>query len=188
MKIEKKMRETIKSHNNGIPLSDYNIKKISRVVNKDLKRRHDNVKKLILTEMNAKEAELMELYHGSPNAMQIIKDGFSAQYSDNSNMFGVGIYFANFSSKSNQFAWGNMQGCPPHRDRSCSKCVRHLLVCSCFMGNIYRPTAPTRQVPKGFHSVAAEPGVVPSLCYPEFAVLNGDQALPLYLIEYTIVP
>ncbi|XP_059470147.1 poly [ADP-ribose] polymerase tankyrase-like [Neocloeon triangulifer] len=183
-----KLRATIKPHKNGIPLSDYTINKISLVINEDLQKRHADLKELILIEMNSEEAEEMDLYHGSPNALQIVNEGFSVQLSAASNMFGKGIYFASYSSKSNQYAWGNNNGCPAHRKRSCTKCVRHLLVCRCFMGNIYRPKEPVLTIPKGYHSVVAEPGVVPTLRYPEYAVLNGDQALPLYLIEYTIVP
>lgn len=41
-------------------------------------------------------------------------------------MFGAGIYFAEHSSKSNQYVYGigNGIGCPTHKDKSCYQCHR----------------------------------------------------------------
>jgi len=41
-------------------------------------------------------------------------------------MFGAGIYFAEHSSKSNQYVYGigGGTGCPTHKDRSCYTCHR----------------------------------------------------------------
>lgn len=41
-------------------------------------------------------------------------------------MFGAGIYFAEHSSKSNQYVYGigGGSGCPAHKDRSCYDCKR----------------------------------------------------------------
>ena len=41
-------------------------------------------------------------------------------------MFGAGIYFAENSSKSNQYVYGigGGTGCPAHKDRSCYICHR----------------------------------------------------------------
>lgn len=42
-------------------------------------------------------------------------------------MFGAGIYFAENSSKSNQYVYGigGGTGCPTHKDRSCYLCHRY---------------------------------------------------------------
>lgn len=44
-------------------------------------------------------------------------------------MFGAGIYFAENSSKSNQYVYGigGGTGCPLHKDRSCYVCHRFTL-------------------------------------------------------------
>ena len=43
-------------------------------------------------------------------------------------MFGAGIYFAEHSSKSNQYIYGigGGTGCPLHKDRSCYICHRYV--------------------------------------------------------------
>ncbi|XP_065341271.1 poly [ADP-ribose] polymerase tankyrase-1-like [Cloeon dipterum] len=189
--VVKKMKESIVSHRNGIPLSDYVVTKVEKVVNSKLESQHKSIIKMIKMEMSKEDAAnalTLHLYHGSPNAQKIALGGFDVEFSATQNMFGKGIYFAALSSKSNQYAWGNNAGCPQHRSRSCCVCPRQLLLCECFMGKPFKPTRANEPVPRGFHSVIAEPANVSGLRYPEYAILNSAQALPQYLITYNIKP
>lgn len=50
----------------------------------------------------------------------------------------LGIYFAEHSSKSNQYVYGiGGSGCPKHKDRSCYECVRNLLLCRVALGKCF---------------------------------------------------
>ena len=53
-------------------------------------------------------------------------------------MFGAGIYFAENSSKSNQYVWGigGGTGCPIHKDKSCYTCKRQLILCRVTLGEL----------------------------------------------------
>lgn len=63
---------------------------------------------------------------GSPFIHYIIHNGFDERHAYIGGMFGAGIYFAEHSSKSNQYVWGigGGTGCSEHRDRSCYSCKR----------------------------------------------------------------
>lgn len=63
---------------------------------------------------------------GSPFINAIIHKGFDERHAYIGGMFGAGIYFAENSSKSNQYVYGigGGTGCPPHKDRSCYVCHR----------------------------------------------------------------
>lgn len=54
-------------------------------------------------------------------------------------MFGAGIYFAENSSKSNQYVWGigGGTGCPVHKDKSCYTCKRQLILCRVTLGKFF---------------------------------------------------
>ena len=54
-------------------------------------------------------------------------------------MFGAGIYFAENSSKSNQYVWGigGGTGCPIHKDKSCYSCKRQLILCRVTLGEFF---------------------------------------------------
>lgn len=58
-------------------------------------------------------------------------------------MFGAGIYFAEHSSKSNQYVYGigGGSGCAVHRDPACALCERTLLVCRVVLGKPCLQTA-----------------------------------------------
>ena len=66
------------------------------------------------------------VHAGSPFIHYIIHNGFDERHAYIGGMFGAGIYFAEHSSKSNQYVWGigGGTGCPEHRDRSCYSCNR----------------------------------------------------------------
>ena len=63
---------------------------------------------------------------GSPFVNTIIHKGFDERHAYIGGMFGAGIYFAENSSKSNQYVYGlgGGTGCPLHKDRSCPICHR----------------------------------------------------------------
>lgn len=63
---------------------------------------------------------------GSPFVNAIIHKGFDERHAYIGGMFGAGIYFAENSSKSNQYVYGigGGTGCPVHKDRSCYICHR----------------------------------------------------------------
>lgn len=64
---------------------------------------------------------------GSPFINAIIHKGFDERHAYIGGMFGAGIYFAENSSKSNQYVYGigGGTGCPTHKDRSCYLCHRY---------------------------------------------------------------
>lgn len=64
---------------------------------------------------------------GSPFVNAIIHKGFDERHAYIGGMFGAGIYFAENSSKSNQYVYGigGGTGCPLHKDRSCYVCHRY---------------------------------------------------------------
>ena len=91
------------------------------------------------------------LFHGSPFINAIVQKGFDERHAYIGGMFGAGIYFAEHSSKSNQYVYGicGGTGCPAHKDRSCYICHRWayknkwvlnlklLLNCICSLNIIY---------------------------------------------------
>ena len=68
------------------------------------------------------------LFHGSPFINAIVQKGFDERHAYIGGMFGAGIYFAEHSSKSNQYIYGigGGTGCPLHKDRSCYICHRYV--------------------------------------------------------------
>ncbi len=66
---------------------------------------------------------------GSPFVNAIIHKGFDERHAYIGGMFGAGIYFAENSSKSNQYVYGigGGTGCPLHKDRSCYVCHRYIV-------------------------------------------------------------
>lgn len=69
---------------------------------------------------------VMLFLSGSPFVNAIIHKGFDERHAYIGGMFGAGIYFAENSSKSNQYVYGigGGTGCPLHKDRSCYICHR----------------------------------------------------------------
>ena len=93
-------------------------------------------------------------------------------------MFGAGIYFAEHSSKSNQYVYGigGGTGCPVHKDRSCYQCHRQLLLCRVTLGKSFLQFSAMKMAhaPPGHHSVVGRPSAG-GLTYPEFVVYRGEQ-------------
>lgn len=101
----------------------------------------------------------------------------------------TGIYFAENSSKSNQYVngMGGGSGCQLHKDKSCYKCKRQLLLCRVALGKSFFHFSAIKMAhaPPGHHSVTGRPSGG-GLTYPEYVVYRGEQSYPEFLISYTL--
>ena len=90
----------------------------------------------------------------------------------------LGIYFAENSSKSNQYVYGigGGTGCPDHRDRSCYICHRQMLLCRVALGKPFLQFAAMKMAhaPPGHHAVIGRPSVG-GLNFAEYVVYRGEQ-------------
>ena len=93
-------------------------------------------------------------------------------------MIVLGIYFAENSSKSNQYVYGigGGTGCPDHRDRSCYVCHRQLLLCRVTLGKPFLQFSAMKMAhaPPGHHAVIGRPSVG-GLNFAEYVVYRGEQ-------------
>ncbi|XP_076127548.1 tankyrase, TRF1-interacting ankyrin-related ADP-ribose polymerase b [Alosa pseudoharengus] len=191
--VEEEMQSTIREHrdggNAGGVFSRYNILKIQKVVNKKLRERYTHRQKEIADENHNHHNERM-LFHGSPFINAIIHKGFDERHAYIGGMFGAGIYFAENSSKSNQYVYGigGGTGCPTHKDRSCYVCHRQMLFCRVTLGKSFLQFSAMKMAhaPPGHHSVIGRPSVN-GLAYAEYVIYRGEQAYPEYLITYQIL-
>ncbi|CAB3380233.1 Hypothetical predicted protein [Cloeon dipterum] len=208
IRIAEWMSRTIMTHK-CVRLSEFSIKQMLEIKNPVLLERFSRSKQRIECKNGGGSCELVELFHGSPFAIEIAVSGFNEQHCKENNMFGKGnkttigsqrssckeiilvtncVYFTKHASKANQFSWGANTGCPEHNDRNCDICLRYLLVCSCLMGKQFRATfQPLAAAPIGFDSIVAEPSSVKGIKYAEFVLLSGEQALPKVLVAYHAV-
>uniref|UniRef100_A0AAR2IQQ3 Poly [ADP-ribose] polymerase n=1 Tax=Pygocentrus nattereri TaxID=42514 RepID=A0AAR2IQQ3_PYGNA len=190
--VEEEMQSTIREHrdggNAGGVFSRYNVIKIQKVVNKKLRERYTHRQKEIADENHNHHNERM-LFHGSPFINAIIHKGFDERHAYIGGMFGAGIYFAENSSKSNQYVYGigGGTGCPTHKDRSCYLCHRQMLFCRVTLGKSFLQFSAMKMAhaPPGHHSVIGRPSVN-GLAYAEYVIYRGEQAYPEYLITYQI--
>uniref|UniRef100_A0A674CFS1 Poly [ADP-ribose] polymerase n=1 Tax=Salmo trutta TaxID=8032 RepID=A0A674CFS1_SALTR len=191
--VEEELQSTIREHrdggNAGGVFSRYNILKIQKVVNKKLRERYSHRQKEIADENHNHHNERM-LFHGSPFINAIIHKGFDERHAYIGGMFGAGIYFAENSSKSNQYVYGigGGTGCPTHKDRSCYVCHRQMLFCRVTLGKSFLQFSAMKMAhaPPGHHSVIGRPSVN-GLAYAEYVIYRGEQAYPEYLITYQIL-
>ncbi|XP_012505275.1 PREDICTED: tankyrase-1 [Propithecus coquereli] len=162
---------------------------IQKVVNKKLRERFCHRQKEVSEENHNHHNERM-LFHGSPFINAIIHKGFDERHAYIGGMFGAGIYFAENSSKSNQYVYGigGGTGCPTHKDRSCYICHRQMLFCRVTLGKSFLQfsTMKMAHAPPGHHSVIGRPSVN-GLAYAEYVIYRGEQAYPEYLITYQIM-
>uniref|UniRef100_A0A672MSN8 Poly [ADP-ribose] polymerase n=1 Tax=Sinocyclocheilus grahami TaxID=75366 RepID=A0A672MSN8_SINGR len=190
--VEEEMQSTIREHrdggNAGGVFNRYNVIKIQKVVNKKLRERYTHRQKEIADENHNHHNERM-LFHGSPFINAIIHKGFDERHAYIGGMFGAGIYFAENSSKSNQYVYGigGGTGCPTHKDRSCYVCHRQMLFCRVTLGKSFLQFSAMKMAhaPPGHHSVIGRPSVN-GLAYAEYVIYRGEQAYPEYLITYQI--
>jgi hypothetical protein len=93
--------------------------------------------------------------------------------------FKTGIYFADLSSKSNQYTFeGCNTKCKQHDTVSCVDCVRSMLVCRVALGKEYIANGAMNGItepPEDYHCVIGEPGVTTGLKYKEFIIYNNHQ-------------
>ncbi|XP_036428039.1 poly [ADP-ribose] polymerase tankyrase-2 isoform X2 [Colossoma macropomum] len=191
--VEEEMQSTIREHRDGGHaggvFSRYNILKIQKVCNKKLWERYTHRRKEVSEENHNHSNERM-LFHGSPFVNAIIHKGFDERHAYIGGMFGAGIYFAENSSKSNQYVYGigGGTGCPLHKDRSCYMCQRHLLFCRVTLGKSFLQFSAMKMAhsPPGHHSVSGRPSVN-GLALAEYVIYRGEQAYPEYLITYQII-
>ncbi|CAL4070999.1 unnamed protein product, partial [Meganyctiphanes norvegica] len=191
--VEEEMQATIREHRDnghaGGIFTKYNCVKIQKVRNKKLWERYTHRRREVAEECNGQSSERM-LFHGSPFISAIVQKGFDERHAYIGGMFGAGIYFAENSSKSNQYVYGigGGTGCPVHKDRSCYSCYRQLLLCRVTLGKSFLQFSAMKMAhaPPGHHSVVGNP-TSGGLCYPEYVVYRGEQAYPEYLITYQIV-
>ncbi|XP_076856793.1 poly [ADP-ribose] polymerase tankyrase-2-like isoform X2 [Brachyhypopomus gauderio] len=191
--IEEEMQSTIREHRDGGHaggiFNRYNIVKIKKVCNKKLWERYAHRRMEVCEENHDHPNERM-LFHGSPFVNAIIHKGFDERHAYIGGMFGAGIYFAENSSKSNQYVYGigGGTGCPLHKDRSCYVCQRHLLFCRVTLGKSFLQFSAMKMAhsPPGHHSVSGRPSVN-GLALAEFVIYRGEQAYPEYLITYQII-
>ncbi|XP_065340123.1 poly [ADP-ribose] polymerase tankyrase-2-like [Cloeon dipterum] len=178
--VEDKMHSTI-GHSE---VTGYNILKVYRINNKYTWPQYVRRRQEISQQLGGQEVEEQHLFHGSPNAHVIAAEGFDTGFAKTSGMFGKGVYFAEHSSKSNNYAFGDHQACSPHCNVNCSVCVRKMLICTVALGRKFETSEATVSgLPSGYHSVKANAGS--ALLYPEYVIYNDDQVYPSYLIEYT---
>ncbi|MGH0117319.1 UNVERIFIED_CONTAM: hypothetical protein FKN15_013842 [Acipenser sinensis] len=150
---------------------------IQKVCNKKLWERYTHRRKEVSEESPIHSNERM-LFHGSPFVNAIIHKGFDERHAYIGGMFGAGIYFAENSSKSNQYVYGigGGTGCPVHKDRSCYICQRHLLFCRVTLGKSFLQFSAMKMAhsPPGHHSVTGRPSVN-GLALAEYVIYRGEQ-------------
>lgn len=191
--VEEEMQNTVREHrdngHSGGIFTRYNIVRIQKVQNRKLWERYIHRRHEASEEHNNQSNERM-LFHGSPFINAIVQKGFDERHAYIGGMFGAGIYFAEHSSKSNQYVYGigGGTGCPMHKDRSCYVCHRHLLLCRVTLGKSFLQFSAMKMAhaPPGHHSVIGRPSAG-GLNFPEYVVYRGEQAYPEYLITYQIV-
>jgi len=191
--VEEEIQSTIREHKDnghaGGIFSRYNVIKIQKVRNRRLWERYGHRRREVADENGGQSNERL-LFHGSPFVHAIVQKGFDERHAYIGGMFGAGIYFAENSSKSNQYVYGigGGTGCPSHKDRSCYSCHRQLLLCRVTIGKSFLQFSAMRMAhaPPGHHSIVGRPSTG-GLTYPEYVVYRGEQAYPEYLITYQIV-
>ncbi|VDM41616.1 unnamed protein product [Toxocara canis] len=184
--VEEGMNATLVVHNDSTGLGGvytrFSIVEVQKVLNKKLREKYMR-RRADIAEENDGEANEKMLYHGSPFIHSIVEKGFDERYSYMGGMFGAGIYFAEHSSKSNQYVYGiGGSGCTKHKDRSCYECVRHLLLCRVALGKCFAHTTSNKMAhsPPGHHSVMGRP-CIGGLNYPEYVIYRGEQ---VYLFSF----
>uniref|UniRef100_I3RSE8 Poly [ADP-ribose] polymerase n=1 Tax=Drosophila buzzatii TaxID=7264 RepID=I3RSE8_DROBU len=191
--VEEEMQATIREHRDngqaGGYFVRYRIIRVQKVQNRKLWERYAHRRQEIAEENLLQSNERM-LFHGSPFINAIVQRGFDERHAYIGGMFGAGIYFAEHSSKSNQYVYGigGGIGCPSHKDKSCYVCPRQLLLCRVALGKSFLQYSAMKMAhaPPGHHSVVGRPSTG-GLHFAEYVVYRGEQSYPEYLITYQIV-
>ncbi|CAH8665820.1 unnamed protein product [Dicrocoelium dendriticum] len=190
--VEEQVQSTIREHrdNCGGVFKRYQLLKVARIRNRRLWDRYVHRCAEISEDNNGHYNERL-LFHGSPFLQAIVMKGFDERHAYIGGMFGAGIYFAENSSKSNQYVYGigGGSGCPTHKSRSCYLCPRQLLLCRVALGRsfIQFNAMKVAHAPPGHHSIVGRPSTG-GLNFAEYVIYRGEQAYPEYLITYLLVP
>ncbi|XP_073238303.1 poly [ADP-ribose] polymerase tankyrase-2-like [Porites lutea] len=188
------MQSTVVKHKkdggqSGGVFNSYIIVRIQRVINKRLWDKYVYRRREV-AEANHNHSNERMLFHGSAFINAILQKGFDERHAYIGGMFGAGIYFAEDSSKSNQYVYGigGGSGCALHKDKSCYLCERQLLLCRVALGKPFYQFSAVKMAhaPPGHHSVTGRPSSE-GLSFAEYVVYRGEQAYPEYLITYKIV-
>ncbi|KAL1122657.1 hypothetical protein AAG570_002984 [Ranatra chinensis] len=179
--VEDEMQNTIREHkdngHSGGVFTRYNIIRIQKVQNRRLWEKYSHRRNEVAEE-NGNSCNERMLFHGSPFINAIVQKGFDERHAYIGGMFGAGIYFAEHSSKSNQYVYGigGGTGCTMHKDRSCYSCHRHLLLCRVTLGKSFLQFNAMKMAhaPPGHHSVMGRPSSG-GLSFPEYVVYRGEQ-------------
>nr|XP_046916564.1 LOW QUALITY PROTEIN: poly [ADP-ribose] polymerase tankyrase-2-like [Dermatophagoides farinae] len=191
--VEDEMQSTIREHKDGGQaggvFTRYRIFRIQKMINLKLWQRYLHRRQEICEENHGFANERM-LFHGSPFINSIVQKGFDERHAYIGGMFGAGIYFAENSSKSNQYVYGicGGSGCPMHKDRSCYQCKRQMLLCRTILGKSFFQFSALKiaHAPPGHHSIIGRPSGG-GLSFPEYVIYRGEQAYPEYIITYQII-
>lgn len=187
--VEDEMQLTIREHKDGGQaggvFSRYHIVKIQKLFNLKLWQRYLNRRQEICEENYGVANERM-LFHGSAFINSIIQKGFDERHAHIGGMFGAGIYFAEHSSKSNQYVFGinGGKGCPAHNEKGCYTCPRQILLCRTALGRCFYQFSPLKigHAPPGHHAVLGRPSCNGlghnGLTYPEYVIYRGEQSYP----------
>ncbi|XP_063836754.1 poly [ADP-ribose] polymerase tankyrase [Ostrinia nubilalis] len=184
--VEREMQASVRAHREhaGGNFSHYNVVRIQKIVNGRLWERYQHRRREVAEEAGAAGERM--LFHGSPFINAIVQKGFDERHAYIGGMFGAGIYFAEHSSKSNQYVYGfgGGSGCPAHKDRSCYLCHRQMLLCRVTLGRAFQLMSAMKMAhaPPGHHSVAGRPSQG-GLCFPEYVVYRGEQVSVLSLAQ-----
>ncbi|XP_059475482.1 structural maintenance of chromosomes protein 5-like [Neocloeon triangulifer] len=189
LSIQEAMNNTIREHVHQDKISHYSIEKILKIHNKILWDRYVERREEILISHLIETIDVNEkyLFHGTSNenALNIVKNGFLV--GKKPGMFGKGIYFANISSKSNQYSLNGLEPCEKHNERMCQECIRSLILGRVTLGKMFAATkASPHAPPEGFDSLYGTP-LKNFLRYPEYVVYHKDQVYPEFLIHYKAI-
>lgn len=189
--VARRMLETIRVHNSesGGRFTSYDIVSIEQILHEKVWSKYKLKCRGLEIDYGKGSQNEKLLFHGSSFIDKIRSQGFDERYAQSHGMFGAGIYFAEHSSKSNQYTFGLNQGCKLHNNKSCYVCERKMIMAQVALGRslISKEAMPTcAHAPPGYSSVTGSPESTDNLVYPEYVVYNGDQAYPLYVIKYRI--
>ncbi|XP_025094753.1 tankyrase-1-like isoform X2 [Pomacea canaliculata] len=189
--VSDQMQSTLRDHKDNVGgiFNRYDILKVQKIRNKKLLEKYLHRRKEVSEENHGQPNEHL-LFHGSPFISAIVHKGFDERHAYIGGMFGAGIYFAENSSKSNQYVYGigGGTGCPVHKDRSCYICNRQLLLCRVTLGKSFLQFSAMKMAhaPPGHHSVTGRPSQG-GLNYTEYVIYRGEQAYPEFLITFKII-
>ncbi|CAB3362437.1 Hypothetical predicted protein [Cloeon dipterum] len=172
-----KMHKTIHPQSN---VSRYDIVKVSKILNSKTWQPYKERRSKMYYELGNKYTVEKRLFHCSPEALTIGNDGFDLKFARSSGLFGAGIYFAEHSSKSNNYSFGLGKGCGAHNNSKCSQCERVMLVCKIAMGKTHETNSTGTKLPQGCHSLHFTSPNRES----EIIIYDEAQVYPSYIVKY----